>query len=87
MAAVIDAIIEAALAGENAAAIENSLHNGQMAGPVQEVPDAVKPMVGSRAWPHCTRCGMECIRLTSHTALNPGRVFFKCPQSGENENP
>lgn len=30
-------------------------------------------------------CGVECARLVSNTAANPGRAFFKCPECGSFE--
>jgi hypothetical protein len=84
MATTMSSTSGAALGAENALALVQ--HTGALAGPYAEAPEAVMPMVGSRPWPNCERCGLQCTRLTSHTPQNPMRVFFKCPMSGENES-
>ena len=30
--------------------------------------------------PQC-KCGLEAVEITSHSATNPGRVFYKCPKN------
>ncbi|KAJ8608919.1 hypothetical protein CTAYLR_005281 [Chrysophaeum taylorii] len=44
-------------------------------GPRSAAVETSAPPTGGRV----CNCGVECARLTSNTAANPGRVFFKCP--------
>ena len=40
----------------------------------------------SNSVPLCPSHGLECLSLTSNTAGNPGRKFFKCPHPTEAKN-
>ena len=42
--------------------------------------EANQPLVSNPAALQCN-CGLEAVEITSHSAANPDRVFYKCPKT------